>query len=275
MDRVKQQFFFNSRGWKSTRSVLVSLLLVASWSGIASSVWADTAVVCIRTPDRIVIGADSKGTFRGAGNSNAPICKIRQVGDVFYAAAGILQHPGTGFVVWNIVDEALRGGFGIADKMTVLEDSAKLARARALSALKTVHPDDYEENFNKGDRAVLSIVFGTREKGELRVWSVDFQIATADPFSFNVHRKSCPGTCEDGNSIYFLGQKESMLAYYDSHPQLQNSKFEEIVDTLIGVAMLDKSDQVGPPVDILQVTPKGAEWVRNGKGCPEIRRPAK
>src|SRR5436309_262000 len=58
-----------------------------------------TTIFAIRTPDGVVIAADSLGTFRGGNTptNTQPVCKIYSVSDIFFGVAGVVRDPVTGF----------------------------------------------------------------------------------------------------------------------------------------------------------------------------------
>lgn len=248
-----------------------SLLVIALCFSVAPPVDAQTAIVAARTPEKIVIGADSRGIVGGDKSKIRSICKIRQTGRIFYAASGLAEVPETGFNVWDIVSEAFQRPNTFEEKIEAFEQSVKAPLSKALHYIRTVNPTDYRQKFDTRDKVALQIVFAVVESGVTRILIRDFQIATPDPISFNIYRRSCPGTCSTGSSVYFLGRKEAMLAYDAANPQIWPSKIETAVDTLIRIAIADQSDEVGLPIDILRITHEGAKWIQNEKKCPEIQ----
>jgi ATP-dependent protease HslVU (ClpYQ) peptidase subunit len=104
----------------STRSVVVvASILVAS-----APVFA-TTIVAIRTPDSVVLAADSRGTFAGGGETIRNVCKIHRVGDRFFAVAGLSEDPGRGFSVVNIVRRALQASDGVMNAATSAAEAMK------------------------------------------------------------------------------------------------------------------------------------------------------
>jgi hypothetical protein len=214
---------------------------------------AQTSIVAIRTPQKIFIGADSKGTKGGNKNKIVNVCKIRQFGGSFCAFSGLSEVPETHFRVWDITKNAFRHGNTLLDKINAFETLITTPLSKALHYVRQVNPTDFKRSFDTADKVVLQMIFATVEDGIPKIFVRDFQISTTDPITFNIHKKSCPGTCPTGRSVYFLGQKEAMMKYYDEHSEILRSGLDVAIDILIRVAITNSGDEVGLPIDILRV----------------------
>jgi hypothetical protein len=79
------------------RPVLLGFLFVLCQIGSAAA----TTIVMIRTPNEVVIAADSEGTFEGNAEPKRAesVCKIYQVGEHFFGVAGLVHDPVTKYSV--------------------------------------------------------------------------------------------------------------------------------------------------------------------------------
>lgn len=232
---------------------------------------AQTSIVAIRTPQEIFIGADSKGTIGGDKNKIVNVCKIRQFGSSFCAFSGLIDVSETHFRVWDIATSAFRHGNTLLDKIDAFEALITAPLSKTLHYVREVNPADFKRSFDTEDKVVLGMIFAAVEDGIPKIFVRDFQMSTTDPITFNIHKKSCPGTCPTGRHVYFSGHKKAMMKYYDEHPEIQRSGLDVTIDTLIGVAITNCGDAVGLPIDILRITTDGAKWIQHKTECPEIQ----
>ena len=83
-----------------------SVFLAASFIGLGLPFAHATTIVGIRTPEQVVIAADSMGTSRGYRiETTQLVCKIFTVKDAAFAIAGLVKDP-----VWNFDAENLTAG---------------------------------------------------------------------------------------------------------------------------------------------------------------------
>ncbi|HEY6008686.1 MAG TPA: hypothetical protein VIU40_10225 [Geobacteraceae bacterium] len=97
--------------------LLVTALLLCAAATSAGA----TSIVIVRTGREIVIGADSRQNFLDPAIPSCAAEKIRQVGNVFFAAAGIAGNGATGFNVHHEVTVAAREGGSMAAMASRLE----------------------------------------------------------------------------------------------------------------------------------------------------------
>lgn len=98
-----------------------------------------TAIVAVRTPTEIIVGADSKLTTND-GSATESVCKIYQVGRVFFALAKYAGTRTNGFNVSDVVKEAIREGGRIADIQTRFHCLIKTPLYRTAAEFKNEDP---------------------------------------------------------------------------------------------------------------------------------------
>src|SRR3990172_7994929 len=88
---------------------LLPVIVVVSCVGLAPPGAHATTVVGIRTPEQVVIAADSLGTARGYRiESSQPVCKIFTVKHTAFAIAGLVKYPAWYFDAENLTADTLR-----------------------------------------------------------------------------------------------------------------------------------------------------------------------
>jgi hypothetical protein len=254
----------------TVRLCFVTLLLTAPCS-------AQTAIVAARSPDIVIIGADSKGVRGGNKSDIVSVCKVQQIAGVgfFYAVAGPSVNPPTHYDIDEIIRTAFHNEETLTEKVNRFERLIETPLSMTLEYIRRDNPAFYRQTFEGGDRVALEIVFAGVENGTPTLILRAFTIAHSDPISVRPYRRSCPGDCPTGIHVFYLGQKQAMFKFAASHPRLWDGKAESVIEKLIQVAIADKPDEVGPPIDILGITKDGAQWVQRKKECPDIQPQAK
>lgn len=262
---------------------LIGILVFLS---LGSSAAFATSIVAVRDSDEIVIGADSKTTLTptgsGAGGSGSIVrCKIVQAGDLFFASAGAAGLGPAGlsgdvdpdFDLKAIIAEGLRGDGGIADKVSNMEKLLVTNLARIAEEARKDNAGFLMERFTKSP--AHTIIVGGLENGEpvLMVRTFRMVISPSGSRSFVIGRFDCPGDCQASFITIFEGRTEAIRKYLKEHRLfLHYADPVTAVRDLVGIEISKDPSSVGPPVDILRLTKKGAEWIQKKPLCPEIKK---
>jgi hypothetical protein len=257
---------------------IVVLLSVASSSAFA------TSIVAVKNNDEIVIGADSKTTLTSvetgaAGPEEITKCKIVQEGDLFFASAGSAGIGPAGlpgdvdreFDLKEIIAEGLRGNGSIADKVGNLERLLVANLTRMAEEVRQDNPAFFLGKFVKSP--VHTVIVGGRDNGELVLMVRTFRliISPSGSLSFSVGRFACPGDCRVPFITIFEGRTMAIRKYLQQHELfLYYADPVTAVRHLVGLEISKEPSSVGPPVDILRLTRKGAEWIQRKALCPDI-----
>jgi hypothetical protein len=245
-----------------------------------------TSIVAVKSGDEIVIGADSKTTLTPAGGSTeAPEsiekCKIVQTGDLFFAsagAAGIGPADSGGeidpqFDIREAIVRGLRGGGGIAERVGNLEKVLVADLTRVAEEARRHDAAFFLQRFVR--RPAHTIVIAGIENGEpvLMVRTFRMIASPSGSLSFEIGRFACPGDCRTNFITIFEGQTEAIRDYLQDHRLfLYFTDAVTVVRDLVGLEISKSPSSVGPPIDILRLTKKGAEWIQRKSLCPDIQR---
>ncbi len=258
---------------------LVSILVFFS---LGSSLAFATSIVAVRSNDEIVIGADSKTTLTSAGSGagNIAKCKIVQAGNLFFASAG---YAGIGpaefpvavdpeFDLKEIIAKGLRGNGMIGDKVDRLEKVVVANLARIAEEARQDNAAFFAARFL--NHPAYTIMVGGIEQGELILIVRTFKLimSPSGSLSFEIGRFECPGDCDRPIITIMEGRTEAIRKYLRQHVLfLYYADPITAVRDLVGLEIEDDPSFVGPPIDILRLTKKGAEWVQRKPFCPDIR----
>jgi hypothetical protein len=261
--------------------IIAGILVFLSFG--SSTVFA-TSIVAVRDSDQIVIGADSKTTLlpgSGAGEAGSIAkCKIVQAGDLFFASAGSagigpVDFPGDiypRFDLREIIARGLQGSGGIIDKVKNLE--TVLAANLTLIAEKARQEDAVFFLRRFVGHTVDTVIIGGIQDGEpvLLVRTFRLIVSPGGGLSFNIGRFSCPGDCRQAVTTIFEGRSNAIRNYLERHKLfLYFADPVTAVRDLVGLEISEDPAFVGPPIDILRLTKKGAKWVQRKPLCPDIR----
>jgi hypothetical protein len=251
---------------------------------LGSSVAVATSIVAVRNNDEVVIGADSKTTLTREGGATGDAgsiskCKIIQAGNLFFASAGYAgigptEFPGDidpGFNLEKIVTEGLRGNGGIAEKMSSLEKAIVANLSRIANEAKRNNPAFFVTRFL--EHPPYTIMVTGLDHGELVLMVRKFRLITSPSgsVSFDIGRFDCPGNCEEPSVTVLEGRSGAIRKYLQQHVLfLYYADPITAVRNLVGLEIEEDPSSVGPPIDILRLTRKGAEWIQKKPLCPDI-----
>jgi hypothetical protein len=231
-----------------------------------------TTIVVVRTPDEIAIAADSQGTFQG---NNLPInrrtvCKVYQGADgVFFAVAGLVNDPSTGFNVPELVTRESRIGKTMSEKLRRVEDALKAALLAEIPHIKDRDPDGYRRLV--GDKGAITVMFaGVEARSPIATGvSVGLAFSPEGSISIDVMRDSCPGNCPNGTKIFWLGEAD-IIEHTIADRRIPSLGPSDLAKFLVQLEIDSGLPGVGGPIDLLRILPGGTQWIQQKPGCPII-----
>lgn len=253
------------------RRLLYSILLAQS---ICAGNCFATSIVAIRSPDSVVIAADSLLTIRnGAGkDSTRSECKIFQSGKIFFSFTGFYKEPGSGFDIVSIVSDTLKQGesFGVAvDKAAM---AVVFGMKDEVRRIRKETPALYETYFAAQTGPLLRILFATYEDGVPMVAVCDIKKSAAHSGDIEISydRNSCPGNCNvQDTGGYFLTDMRPIEEYL-KREKLKTMPPEKTARFFVELVVNAHTPDTGPPVDVLRIDGNGAAWVEHKAECPDI-----
>jgi len=229
-----------------------------------------TSVVVIRTPQEVVIAADSAVIIQGDGltPSTGSACKIFAVDDkLYFAVSGIVNDSHTGFHVPEIVASIARQGGAPSAMQTKIETEVTAAVLRELPEVKIRDPQGFEK-LAKAPGAV-SVMLAGIDKGVPFATSFSLGLTrSADGSAAPVIlRDSCPGNCASGVRAFEVGESAAIeqLRKSGGMPALP---MPELARYLVQAEIDSRAPNVGGPIDVLRITPEGPIWVQKKSSCP-------
>jgi hypothetical protein len=251
-------------------ALIYTALVLAISPGFVSLQENGTTVVAVRTPDFVILAADSRVLQGSAGELKG--CKIERVGNAFISHAGLFRDPSTGWDLRQDVRNAVnRGGSlrSIADRFVALTQPMLTT---AVARLRTVDPK-YFLQYCEG-KHTPEVVFAQMENDVPSLSLRSFLIETRDgKVTVSLDPAiDCPGNCPTGMTDVTLGNHDVADKIYAATPHFWRvNGFVRGIDKLIMSESDANPKEVFPPISILVLDKTGAHWERDHQGlCPDI-----
>lgn len=229
-----------------------------------------TAVFVIRTPNEIVVAADSRSVSGNDTPDPEPICKIRRFSDAYIVVNGISKDTPSGYDVFSSLNVASQRKGLLADKIAAFEPLVKRPLEKALNRLKREEPIAFKRNAI--EIAPLGINFFGLERGVLVLYNRRFVVSLLpnNEVSVNIERHGCPSAdCPDGIAFVTVGAAEFKERFARENPNFLKGDLVEAARKFVQMQIDTKVVDVGPPIDILQITKRGAKWIQKKPECED------
>jgi hypothetical protein len=233
-----------------------------------------TSIVAVWTQSEVVIGADSKQITLDVGTTTKTtqsVCKITRLGNLFYAySGGVTESTKTGFNIQRISEEAFRSNLIILAKAQRFESLLEAPLIHTLEVMRKDNPAYFEKERLKGE--IVQMLLVGLENGKLVLSVRGFKIVSlpAAPVQLQTSRRDCPSSeCSSEGTYILMGQHEAIDR--ELGVPLDNTIWSRglvsAVNRLVSIEISEKSDVVGPPIDILRINKDGAQWIQRKSEC--------
>jgi hypothetical protein len=251
------------------------ILLLAGNFLFSQRVSAQTTIVAIRASNGIIIASDSlqkiiiPGPDAPAKSIRQSVCKIYQLGNIFYAASGLLSNPKTGFDVDKVIAESFQKDADIADNASRFEKEIQKSLKEALENVKIESPNYFEQSIYSGD--IVQILIAGIENNVPILVVLGFTVVSSlhEPVRIETSKGGCKGyTCEQELFLIAAGKHDALDRYVYNNPNIWNTSLINAARRLVELEIADKPEDVGPPVDILFIGLSQIQWIQKKPACP-------
>lgn len=238
------------------------LAMICTAPGVRSNA---TSEIILRSRYRIVLAADSRAVYRL--NGTATECKLFEVGDIYATVSGV-AHYGRTFRVTDTIREGFAGEGTFEAHVSFTALVLKRRLEKLLSSLKANNLTEYRyltqgTNYTSDlvQLAVAQTVGGQPMLGiiELRPTGAGNGLTTKTIV--------CPGSCKQNTEIFYLGYWDYIKPYVADSGRPRNVGSAASIDRLIRLEIHAHPDEVGVPINILELNGTGARWLQNGGNC--------
>lgn len=227
-----------------------------------------TCIVAVRTPNEIVIGADSFENVRD--EEPAIVCKIGIVGDIVFATAGLSrvfdgETLENHFTVREIVRSEIEPHMSIEENLCRIVSAVEKKVKTYFAATKS---EGEKREFLGGLNKPIEILLGRYEGNILQIaakrlmrWAPDDRMelyaTVLPPCAF-------PGLRQI--DCYLAGTYDATLENFDYHRLMETT---DLVGTVEDAILIQARNDVtvGSPIRIVQINKAGISWRRGEEGC--------
>ncbi len=223
-----------------------------------------TTLAIIRTPDQVIIAADSRRVWHGSEQRPQLTCKLGTHDDVIFAMAGLVHE--NNFDAKALVNMVLGTPGTLEERALVLE---RLLRGPLLGMLTRIRhelPRQFAEQLASG--FVLNVTLGAVRNQTAHLEMRDFYAET-DPdgaLRLRVVRVSCPRDCPRPTEVFGVGETTAMFQHLSTLPGLP-TELPGLAKQLVEIEIADRPALVGPPVDLVRASDAGIEWLQRKPAC--------
>jgi len=253
-----------------TQKFVLDLAIVLGVVALSAPCADATIIIGMRTPEEVVIAADSVGTFSGQyPETTTRVCKVFTVRGVGFAVGGLAKSPRGGLDADAVVARALSGRQSLLQAVTVIEAELRLHISQELERQKREEPKLFSETVEGEDGRVTSVLLGAFEGNVPVAVCVSFKAAKdpAGKISVSTSRLTCPGDCPSGVLTFYLGNWRPIERYTTEHDQYLKMPPAAAARFLVQLVIDAQVPGVGPPIDVLVISKSGMSWQALKEGC--------
>jgi len=235
-----------------------------------------TTIVVARSANEIVIGADSKVTDTYGNEVASQVCKIQQFGNLFVAFEGLLRDKATGFSVPDIVRRAfeVKPEASAVDRVNILTGYLTSELFIELPRVRNNSADEFHTKLE--GQTFLRVLIAGFERGRPVVFVRQFRTTFfARGIGVTVIPDDCLADCSGEVVTRFLGETDAIDGLPEETAGFWKDGLADGVRRLIETEVEARSEYVGPPIDLLRITSRGANWIQKKAACPELKSPGR
>jgi hypothetical protein len=249
--------------------ILRSVGLVCALHGQLPRAGATTVVV-IRTPEEIVIAADSAVTvrFNSQSATSKSGCKIFEVdAKLFFSVSGLVTDGLTGFNIPRIVMSSSLGSGSVAEKLARVEREVEKAVVGELPHMRERDPAGYEKLIRSAGAVTVLLAGIDAGVPVVTSFSLGLSASATGVIETSKLQESCPGNCPSGVRAFWLGEGDA-IQRLRARGGLPALGMPELARFLVQTEIDAGAPGVAAPVDVLRILPGGPIWVEKKQGCP-------
>jgi hypothetical protein len=229
-----------------------------------------TAVFVTRTPNEIVVAADSRSVKLDGSPDSDPVCKIRRFSNAYVVVNGMSQDSSTGYDVLSLLKEAGEQKGLLADKIATFERLVQSPLEKALTRLKRDEPLVFQRNVI--EIGPLGVNFFGSEQGVLVFYHRRFVVSPSpnNDVSVYIERLGCPGVdCPDGVAYILVGADEFKKRFEREKLNFMQGDLVKAARQFVQMHIDAQVVDVGPPIDILRIKKNGTQWIERKPECED------
>jgi hypothetical protein len=241
--------------------LFAATLLMAAVAACATA----TTILALRTPEMIIVLADSKPTYRGYSGPGA-VCKISPLRGAFVAVAGLDHDTARDFDSKKLAVAAFDSPRSFREHVRDAEHLVQKAGETEMRRLRAEDPETYRFTLDNGSN-IIDLLFVAFESDTPMMSARRFHWRESTASIEIAGALDCPGKdCPNGTYFTWVGKASEIEEFVQSHsnPSLN----EKVLRELLLKQIAANPNDVGLPITILKLDSTGAHWDNNELACP-------
>ena len=238
-----------------------------------------TTIVVIRTPEHLVVGADSLVVNWRAPDVAAHFyaCKLHKQNSMMFVIQGMgIAHRKSNFSAEKLARQAISSSSSLQQAATQFARSSSAAYARVMTDLRTQDPSGWSlVAQHHGTGIPLIAIFFGFEEGVPKYVVAGLRVNQGTTLTVSADTASCPGSACEGlvESAIVIGQSEAAYHEVGANDQLSLTGFRQArgdvraVETIIALEENAAPDSVGGPIRIVTLDAGGEHWTPEAAAC--------
>ncbi len=224
-----------------------------------------TTEIVVRSRYRIVLAADSRAIYGLDGNATE--CKLFQSQDVYATVSG-LAHYGRSYRVTDTIREGFAGPGTFESHVWSTAAILKLRVENLLAHLQAGDPTQYRILMQPSNYAsdVVQLAVAQTVRSQPMLGIIELR-RSGTGNNLTTRTTICPGSCTESTELFYLGYWERIKPYVATPSGPLSVGSAASIDRLIRLEIAAHPNEVGAPINILELTSSGARWLQNGGNC--------
>lgn len=252
---------------------LIQLLMALTVLSLFATAAFATSIIAIKTGDDIFIGTDSKVLIEK--DVAISQCKITKMNDIYLVFSGVPALPKTSFNAYEIAEKIFSGQGTIQSRLDAFDTAVKEKLQEAFEKLRTTDDKLFSRWYTDDvqNRVAMQVLVAGAEKKGTVLSMLEYRITSKknEPVKLQLSKETfAKKTNPNKPTILFLGMQDAINVLKKKKNFLND--FDEVgkINEWISAEIAADPKKVGPPVDIIKISPKKAEWIQHKSQCPEV-----
>ena len=219
---------------------------------IGAGTAAATSLAVIRTPQEIVIAADSRVTSLSSENSQPDMCKVRQTGNAIAAFVGLVSYSYS-YGRRAFVFDAVRTVDAVLDEKGTLAEKAEEIKATLGGQLEKVLGTSPRAVLDKLNGFVLGVVIAGEDEEEpvLKLHYVQFTLGRGGALVSTIFH--CPGDACPQGVVRMVAPPTRDLDFRADGVHWARDYVQSQIDRDLPT--------IGGPLQLVRITHQGLNWI--------------
>jgi len=254
------------------RILAVAVCLLAMQAAFGETSWG-TSIVGVRTPDAVVIAADSLLTIRGGEKPvTEKACKIFRAGSAFFALTGFYRDPVRDFDISRLLPGLIDPRLPLVAAAGAASGGISQALHHELVRLRGEAPGAFGRYFHDTGKNIVRILFVGYENDQpvSLLQTYRYAVTPSGDIAVSSESVACPGGCDATTATFFFLTDRKPIDAYLATGDVGSMSPEEAARFFVDLVVRARTPDTGPPIDVVRIDMNGPVWITRKAECPDL-----